>query len=68
MPEATFTIVGVLSEIDGDVIVLTSGSRIRLAPNLPIPDATAGEIITLTVRMRDDGQYEAERFELGYTP
>lgn len=68
MPETTFIIVGALSEIDGDVIVLTSGTRVRLAPTLPIPEASAGEIITLTVRSLADGQYVADRLELGYTP
>jgi hypothetical protein len=68
MAETTFIIVGALSEIDDDVIVLTSGTRVRLAPSLPIPEAGTGEIITLTVRVLDDGQYVADRLQLGYTP
>lgn len=68
MPETTFIIVGALSEVEGDVIVLTSGTRVRLAPSLPIPEAGPGEIITLTVRVLDDGQYVADRLALGYTP
>jgi len=68
MAETTFIIVGALSEVEGDVIVLTSGTRVRLAPSLPIPEAGPGEIITLTVRVLDDGQYVADRLALGYTP
>jgi len=68
MVETSFVIVGALSEIDGDVIVLTSGTRVRLAPTLPIPEAGTGEIITLTVRVLDDGQYLADRLERGYSP